>query len=132
MPRRALRALVSAVAAGALVAGCAQAHNDLGTASSDCYRAVPAAAREVGGGSLVGVRKANLDRLRRRLPPGTDLQDRRVCLVAYRGHYGEAHPLPHQVATRSGSYAIVAVDVRHGVVLSSFVTDHLPVRFRHL
>jgi hypothetical protein len=38
----------------------------------------------------------------------------------------------HETVQRSGTYAVVVVGEHGGTPLRSFVTDRLPLRFRHL
>jgi len=120
------------MAACALVLpACDQPHNALGTGSSVCFRALAPAHRAVHTGTLVGVRRANLDQLRRRVPAAAQLGTTTVCLVAYHGDYS-AGSVERQMGDHAGSYAIVAVELKHDAVLATFVTNRLPVRFRHL
>jgi hypothetical protein len=55
---------------------------------------------------------------------------RSVCVVAFQGKFAPgdvAHAPP-----RSGNYAVVVIGEHGGEPLRAFVTDTLPLRFRHL
>lgn len=122
---------VALIVAALSFAGCDQPRNALGTTSSACFRAIAPAHRAVHHGTLMGVRKADIEQLRRHIPAAAQLGDTTVCLVAYRGPY-TAGSVQSQVGDQSGNYAIVAVELKRDTVLAAFVTQRLPVRFRHL
>jgi hypothetical protein len=118
--------------------GCASAHNSLGTGSSACFQALPSATQAVHSkGRLVGVRRVSLSQLRR--PPTTPSSEttapnqpnRSVCVVAFQGKYAPGD-VDHETAPRSGNYAVVVVGEHGGQPIRAFVTDQLPLRFRHL
>lgn len=133
MTSRRMQAALSglAVAAALSLGACDQPRNALGTTSSVCFRALAPARAAVHKGTLLGVRKANLDRIHARIPSSAQLGNTTVCLVAYRDHYTPGS-VDHQLDQQSGDYAIVAVELKRDTVLASFVTNRLPVRFRHL
>jgi hypothetical protein len=121
--------------------GCASAHNSLGTGSSTCFQALPSATQAVHGkGRFIGVRRVPLSQLRR--PPSTppsstspeqspNQSKRAVCVVAFQGNYGPGE-VELETVQRSGNYAIVVVGEHGGKPLRAFVTNRLPLRFRHL
>ncbi|HEX6476757.1 MAG TPA: hypothetical protein VF005_05750 [Acidimicrobiales bacterium] len=126
--------------------GCASAHNSLGTGSSACFQALPSATTAVHNkGKLLGVRRVSQSQLRR--PPSTapaqtstseppttmspSEAKRSVCVVAFQGKFAPGD-VDHQTVPRSGNYAIVVVGEHGGQPLRAFVTDRLPLRFRHL
>jgi len=114
--------------------GCASAHNSLGTGSSPCFQALPSATKAVHGkGRLLGVRRVSVTQLRR--PPTTWASlrpsDRAVCVVAFQGKYAPGD-VDHATTPRSGNYAVVTVGEHGGDPLHAYVTDTLPLRFRHL
>jgi hypothetical protein len=158
---KALTARAGLVVGVVALGGCASTHNSLGTGSSPCFQALPSATKAVHSkGRLVGVRRVSLSQLRKPLsmppsstpgsstpapsvppsseprafPPSTELSNpsnRAVCVVAFQGTYGPGD-VEHETVQRSGNYAIVVVGEHGGVPLRSFVTDRLPLRFRHL
>ena len=142
--RISLKALVAGVglAVGVVaLGGCASPHNSLGTGSSPCFQALPSATKAVHGkGRLVGVRRVSLSQLRRppstppsSTPPGQppNQANRSVCVVAFRGNFGPGE-VEHENVQRSGNYAVVVVGEHGGTPLRAFVTNELPLRFRHL
>lgn len=113
------------------LSGCSSRGASLGTTSSPCFHALPAAAREVGPSSrFLGVRLISASRLVKRVPEASVLGRAEVCLVAYEGHYF-AGELRHALDHRSGRFAVVAVTESGGRVLGSLVLTHLPLPFRH-
>jgi hypothetical protein len=123
---------VVALVIGGLVAGaaCAGPRNNLNTAASVCYRAVPAARAVVHDkGRLLGVRRRGQRTLAQRFP-GVTVPPRAgpVCIIAYRGDYKDGDV---RGTTGAGRYAIVVVDAKSMHVLRARVTDTLPLRFRH-
>jgi hypothetical protein len=122
--------------------GCASTHNSLGTGSSACFQALPSATKAVHSkGRLLGVRRVTLAQLRR--PPSTaptsqppttlspSEAKRSVCVVAFQGQYAPGD-VDHETVPRSGNYAVVVVGEHGGDPLRAYVTDQLPLRFRHL
>jgi hypothetical protein len=87
-------------------------------------------------GTLLGVRLATVSSLRatRRVhlaatSEGTSV--RRVCLVAYSGHFdGSAVERPIG-RHRQGHLAIVVLEFPHVKLLGTVVIRHVPVRFGH-
>jgi hypothetical protein len=123
-------ALMIAVALGLSASSCA-GHAVLGTTSSPCFQALPAAADAVSHrGTLIGVRLEAVSRLRH-LSPGIRFEGTRVCLVAFRGDFGPAS-VQSPFDTVSGPYAMVIVKPDGSKVLGTVVTRRLPQRFRHL
>jgi hypothetical protein len=126
--------------------GCASTHNSLGTGSSTCFQALPSATTAVHNkGRLLGVRRVTLSQLRR--PPSTapgqpstsqppttlspSEAKRSVCVVAFQGKFAPGD-VDHETVSRSGNYAVVVVGEHGGGPLRAYVTDQLPLRFRHL
>lgn len=113
-------------------AACGGPRNSLNTATSQCFRALPLARNTVNNrGKLVGVRSVLGTTLARDLPEAAPLGKQRLCVVAFRGPYGEAQ-VPRANPAGPGTYALVAVDRGGSTVLASFVVNDLPLRFRHL
>ncbi len=125
--------------------GCASAHNSLGTGSSTCFQALPSATKAVHNkGLFLGVRRVRLSQLRRppspapgqpstSQPPTTlspSQAERSVCVVAFQGRFGPGDV--ERAPPRSGNYAIVVIGEHGGDPLRAFVTDTLPLHFRHL
>jgi hypothetical protein len=116
--------------------GCASAHNSLGTGSSPCFQALPSATKAVHNkGRLLGVRRVSLGQLRRPTTTSSSLvpneSKRSVCVVAFQGKYAPGDVLD-ETMPRSGNYAVVVVGEHGGDPLRAYVTDQLPLRFRHL
>lgn len=127
---RRIAVLVVSIALGLGGASCA-GHAVLGTTSSPCFQALPAAADAVAHrGKLVGVRLESVSRLSR-LVPGVPLSGKRLCLFAFRGDFGPAS-VQSPSDTASGPYALVIVKPDGSEVLATVVTRRLPQRFRHL
>lgn len=137
--RRPGRARAGAAFAGlalALAGGCTSAHNSLGTGSSPCFSALPAAEGAVHHqGTLLGVRRLPVPKLGRRLSHqvGPVTPNELVCVAAFRGDYRPGS-VDHQVLPVAGRYATVVVTTRASsqMVAAAFVSDRLPLRFRHL
>ena len=129
MRRRLVTALVAVLVAAAMLAGCTP-RNNLGTASTECLKALPAAANDVHHkGKPEGVRVVVASRLASRLPRVAPLGTQRVCLVAFSGDF-QPGDVTSAAVQRSGHFAVVVVDTK-GRVLDAFVLDRLPLRFRH-
>ena len=129
--RAGARFIATTAAAVGLLAGCAGPRNSLNTATSRCFRALPAARATVQNrGHLVGVRSVLATKLARRLPQAAPLDRQRLCAIAFRGPYA-AGEIPLADPPGPGTYAIVAVDTDGATVLASFVVSDLPLRFRH-
>jgi hypothetical protein len=126
---------VTAAVAMSLLPGCAGARNSLGTAAEPCFRALPPASDAVHKkGKLVGVRKISTASLQHRLPGDRALaaikaQD--LCVFAFRGAF-QPTDVPLATNGRPGSYAVVAVTIKHPMVVAAFVVNRLPARFAHL
>ena len=131
--RRAAAAGVGLTLGVVTLAGCASPHNSLGTGSSPCFQALPSATKAVHAKArLLGVRRVALSQLRRPPPtvPPTG-SDRSVCVVAFQGKFAPGD-VEHTSTPRSGNYAIIVIGEHGGAPLRAFVTDTLPLRFRHL
>jgi hypothetical protein len=116
-------------AAAVSLASCTP-RNALGTGSTVCIRAIPAAADEVHHkGRPEGVREVNAASLAARIPEVAPLGKQTVCLVAFSDTF-EPGDVTHAKEQRAGRYALVVVD-HHQRVVVSFVLDRLPLRFRH-
>lgn len=131
-----LRRLIAGLVVIALAGGCTSAHNSLGTGSSACFSALPAAEAAVHHqGSLLGVRRLPVPKLgnHRAHQVGPVTPGELVCVAAFRGEYrpGSVDHAEHPVA---GRYATVVVTSRTGtpMVVAAFVSDRLHLRFRHL
>jgi hypothetical protein len=134
--RRVGAAGVSLVLAVVALGGCASAHNSLGTGSSPCFQALPSATKTVHNkGRLLGVRRVSLAQLRRPTTTSSSQPSneskRSVCVVAFQGKYAPGD-VDHETVPRSGNYAVVVVGEHGGDPLRAYVTDQLPLRFRHL
>ncbi|HEY1634125.1 MAG TPA: hypothetical protein VGF64_05160 [Acidimicrobiales bacterium] len=138
--RRAAAAGVGLALGVVALGGCASAHNSLGTGSSTCFQALPSATDAVHSkGRLLGVRRVALSQLRRPPTPPTQANqpnqpnqsNRSVCVVAFQGKYAPGD-VANETMPRSGNFAIVVVGEHGGQPLRAFVTDTLPLRFRHL
>lgn len=124
------RAFMALALAALSFSGCAGRGATLGTSSSPCFRALPAAAQAVGHqGRFLGVRLVAADRLRRRVPEAGALGRRRVCLVAYQGAYRPGD-VKHPLDASNGPYVLVAVEPDGSSVLGSIVVGRLPLAFR--
>lgn len=128
--KRSLATTVMAVlATAAMLAGCTP-RNNLGTVSTECVKAIPAAANDVHHkGKPEGVRVVVASRLANRLPRFAPLGNQHVCLVAFSDDFQPGDVTSASVQ-RAGHFAVVVVDTK-GKVLDAFVLDRLPLRFRH-
>jgi hypothetical protein len=140
--RRVVAAGVGLALGVVALGGCASTHNSLGTGSSACFQALPSATKAVHNkGRLLGVRRVTLAQLRRpsstspTSQPPTTLSPteakRSVCVVAFQGKYAPGD-VDHETVPRSGNYAVIVVGEHGGDPLRAYVTDQLPLRFRHL
>ncbi|MDA8359306.1 MAG: hypothetical protein M0Z95_24065 [Actinomycetota bacterium] len=124
--------------AASLLAGCTSVRNDLGTSSSVCYGALPAATQALHGqGRLDGVRLAAVSSLRRSAPHlyraalaygSHDVT--RVCLVAFTGtfHSGDVdRPIGHP----AGHIAVVELEYPGNRVVATLLVTRAPIRFGH-
>lgn len=135
---------VSAVCTGSFVlAGCTAARNTLGTSSSVCYQALPAAKQAVEGrGKFLGIRLVPrsllAERRHRHLRQVLELRAgatvNQVCLAAYEGSFSQAdveRPLGAPPPGGVGRVAVVVVSSPGNRVLGTFVLDRRPIRFSH-
>jgi hypothetical protein len=138
--RTAVRTRLAALAAaamltGAALSGCGGARNSLGTAASSCFRALPPARDAVSRkGKFLGVRKIGTATLQHRLPADTKLaavKDKELCVFAFKDSFKPAD-VRMAATSRPGTYAVVAVTIRHPTVVAAFIVDRLPGRFGHL
>ncbi|MGH9093183.1 MAG: hypothetical protein ACRDZR_17660, partial [Acidimicrobiales bacterium] len=128
----------AALSAAALLAGCTAARNDLGTADSQCYVAIPAATAAVhGAGRLEGVRLVTVSALRAHsavlyraaeAAPGRRAQS--VCLVAFGGAF-RAGRVTRPVGERAGHLAVVALGFPGNHVLATLLAGRSPLPFGH-
>lgn len=136
----ALPGLVLAVAlvGGVLLGGCTSARNDLGTADSECYVAIPAATAAVhGAGRLAGVRLVTVSSLRlhsgvlyraARDAPGPRTAS--VCLVAFSGRFS-AGQVTKPVGDLTGHLAVVALGFPDKRLLATLLAGTAPLPFGH-
>jgi hypothetical protein len=140
--RRAWRRPAASVAAcvllgGGLATACTTARSDLGTSTSSCYLALPAANNAVEGhGRLLGVQRYSLTALHQQAPnlydqlspnaPGSQ----RVCVVAFGGKFDTASV--HAPRGRSSGLLAVVVSTTPGNhVLGTVILARPPLRFGH-
>jgi len=129
---------VAALAAAVTVAGCTSVRNDLGTANSGCYVALPSASAAVGGhGQLLGVRLVDVSSLRSRSPllfraavTAPRPTPTRVCLVAYTGRF-DAAKVERPVGARQGRLAVVELEYPNNRLLATWVVGRQPLPFGH-
>lgn len=123
--------------AGLGLAGCASARDDLGTGSSGCYVALPAALGAVHHhGHLHGVLLTPVASLRQRAPvlyraarTGAPA-DHQVCLVAFTGSFS-ASAVTDPVGDPSGGVAVVELGYPDRRVVATMVTSRPPFEFVH-
>jgi hypothetical protein len=135
-----IRATVcAAIVASAIgLAACSSVRNELGTSSSNCYVALPAAAGAVDHeGHLYGVRLVTVASLRHRAPnlyraasgaPPPKVS--RVCLVAFSGHF-RASTVHDPVGQRAGFLAVVELGYPGNRLLATWVAPHQALVFGH-
>jgi len=129
--RRLVAAGLLAVSLAVSLAGCSARGASLGTTSSPCFHALPAAAAAVHGqGSLLGVLLVDASRLRRRVPAVATLGTTKLCMVAYQGAFLPAH-VSHPLVNHGGRFAVVAVNQAGTKVLGTLLLNRLPLAFRH-
>ncbi|MGH9068506.1 MAG: hypothetical protein ACRD0J_13620 [Acidimicrobiales bacterium] len=144
--RLAIAALAGSLAAG--LGGCAAPHSSLGTPSSRCFKALPAAERAVHHqGRLLGIRLSSTTKvvkLAQRLgwsagsvtpselpgPPASTV--RPLCVAAFKGRFNPDQVAGAWAGSTAGSYAVVVVSPSGDGPVRSFVVAHLPVHFHHL
>lgn len=125
------------LAAGTVLAGCTSVRNDLGTRSSGCYVAIPAALGAVHHrGHLDGVRLVGVGALRAREPAlYRAARDRaapahQVCLVAFTGTY-QATQVTAPIGRPSGRLAVVEVGYPGHDVFGTLIVRRPPLTFGH-
>lgn len=124
--------------AGSVLGACTSARNELGTANSLCFVALPTAADAVGRhGHLIGVRLVSVDSLRKTAPeladaaadvPGPRIT--RVCLVGFIGHY-VADTVKKPLGQPHGRIAVVALEYPDHKLLATLILRHPLVTFGH-
>lgn len=125
------RAILACLALAAVLSGCASPRNALGTGSSICFKAIPPAVSAVSHkGTLVGVREVRASTLAQRRPEFTQFGSETLCLVAFKDGF-QPGDVPSSTVQEAGNYAVVAVDSRDSKVLAAWVSQDLPIRFRH-
>ncbi|MHB1923858.1 MAG: hypothetical protein ACYCSJ_04155 [Acidimicrobiales bacterium] len=130
-PRRRAAAGVLALALPLSLVGCSARGASLGTTSSLCFHALPAAAAAVHDrGSLLGVRLVVASRLRRRVPAAAALGDTKLCMVAYKGTFVPGD-VSKPLGGHGGDFAVVGVNQAGTEVLGTLLLNHLPLAFRH-
>lgn len=119
------------LASAALCVSCAGPRNQLNTAASQCFRALPAARAAVGQkGALVGVHLVSSRALARAVPQAPAVEGRRVCTVAFEDDY-RVGDLPQARAAGPGRYALVILDAHGSQPLAALVMDRLPRGLGH-
>jgi hypothetical protein len=119
-----------------LLCACSGVRDNLGTANSPCYVALPAATGAVHhSGKLLGLRLDRVGSLRsaRRLylaAGGGHAGNERVCLVGFRGVFLAEDVFKPQGAS-AGSLAVVVLSYPDNHVLGTVILRHEPVRFGH-
>lgn len=132
---RALVILLALVAS--LLSACTAGHTVLGTGSSSCFKALPAAADAVHhSGTLAGVRRVTLGQIVRpsRLRLDTSIPNNRnetVCAVAYKGNFTR-EGVEKGGGRPSGTLAVVVLRASDDQLITTLLFDRLPLRFRHL
>lgn len=133
-----LRMALGAMVLAATLTGCTSGHSVLGTTSSPCFKALPAATAAVHRrGTMLGVRSYPADVLIRiaprlaRNPQLVALGRQTVCVVAYRGDF-QPGQVDKATTRHGGRYALVIVDANNDEVVTSAILRFLPLRFRHL
>ena len=134
--------LVMCLTAGGLLgAGCASSRNTLGTASSPCFKALPAATTAVHErGRLLGVllvpakKLATDQHLSAALSTRSSTKVSDVCLIAFSGSFLSNQvdrPLGALSSIKPDPYAVVVVSIPQNQLLATFVLPHPPLRFGH-
>ncbi len=135
--RRVALGLTGALVA-ALLAGCTSVRSTLGTASANCYVALPNAGSAVHEhGHLEGTRLENVAAMATTAPvlsravrdlPGPPV--RRVCLVAFGGRFLAAQ-VDHPIGARTGPVAVVELTYPGSKVVATLLAKHPPLRVGH-
>ncbi|HLI57115.1 MAG TPA: hypothetical protein VKY26_08815 [Actinomycetota bacterium] len=124
-------AAVAAAVAAALLGGCAAPRNSLGAGSTACFKALPPAFTAVGRqGRYLGVRQVSAATLAKRRPEFAALGTETICVVAFEGTYPPGS-VKGAAPSRSGKYALVAIDAKTGKEVGAAVVAKLPLRFVH-
>ncbi|HUA95059.1 MAG TPA: hypothetical protein VMB82_05980 [Acidimicrobiales bacterium] len=126
------------VVGGSVLSACTAVRNDLGTAQSQCYVAIPAATaaihaqKHLKGVALVGLGSLrNLDhQLYRAAVETSGRPSASVCLVAFTGHF-QADQVTAPVGQPSGRLAVVALRYPDNRVLATLLVPHPPFAFGH-
>ena len=111
--------------------GCAGQRNSLGTGSTGCFRALPAAETAVHHqGRYLGVRQVKASTVAKRHPEFAQFGSETLCVVAFQGTFG-AGSVAGANPARSGAFAVVVLDAKTAKVVAAFIVDRLPLRFTH-
>ena len=131
-------AALAVLVGAATLAGCTAVRNDLGTANSPCYVALPAARQAVHSqGRLVGVHLVSVSSLARApglyrvahvSPNGRPVG--KVCLVAFSGHYTAA-AVEEPRGRASGHLAVVVLRYQGNNLLGTVLFQRSPQAFGH-
>jgi hypothetical protein len=135
---RATLLVMALVVGGSVLSACTAARNDLGTAESQCYVAIPAATaavhapKHLKGVALVGLGSLRtLDhQLYRAAVETSGRPSPSVCLVAFTGHF-QADQVTAPVGQSSGRLAVVALRYPDNRVLATLLVPHPPFAFGH-
>jgi hypothetical protein len=129
--------LVTITLVACLLGSCTAARSNLGTSSSSCYLALPAATKAVGSqGRLLGVRLYSMKALRQKSPqlfkiPAREHNSRqRVCVIEFVGHFTNTS-VSKPLGRPSGRLAIVALEAPSNQLLGTVILDHPPLQFGH-
>jgi hypothetical protein len=139
--RRALAVVALALAGGvaaSTLAGCTSVRDDLGTASSGCYVALPIATSAVGDqGRLHGVRLVGVPSLRggdsllyRAAVSAPPPRVARVCLVAFTGQF-QADGVAQPIGRSEGRVAVVELAYPDNRLLATLLIARPPLAFGH-
>lgn len=128
----------AAVLLSLLVSACSSVRNDLGTSSSVCYGALPAATSAVHGqGRLDGVRLVTVASLKDSAPhlyrAATSVRGggvSRVCLVAFSGRF-QADEVAHPIGSDRGHLAVVELAYPGDHLVATLLVTRPPLRFGH-
>ena len=126
------------VAGGSVLSACTAARNDLGTADSPCYVAIPAATaaihtpKHLKGVALVDLAELRADdrQLYRAAAHTSGRPAQSVCLVAFTGHF-QADQVTAPVGEPTGRLAVVALRYPDNRVLATLLVPHPPFAFGH-
>ena len=117
-----------------IATGCTTARSDLGTSSSSCYLALPAATSAVRGhGRLLGVERFTLSSLRQQAPRFYGQLDpkgagsQRVCVIAFGGRF-DSSSVSSPRGRSSGHLAVVVSTAPGNHVLGTVILARPPLR----